>query len=541
MLHLKNESVKKMKVHKILSGILAAVLLSGCGMPEMSFDNADSPIFREDSRKESRESTEKKDSSKPSLPDDGEAAESKAAQGMTESGKPESGKTESSDTESTKTDSRKTEPEKIYEDPASASALTFSRTVTAKDGKTSTELFAISTETNEISPEYEKLNRALKEIPEGEALPVRADTNVVSLIIREEPGSAELSSVNIDTETGNFLTISDIFSDTDKLASALKTQYGEDYPDLPALTAEELDPEQYIWTLSPDGCIFYFPDPEKKEIVNRTLLLRSANKDLFREKGTSVPNSAVRVFEINEDHIFDRDSDGTADRIRVSANPVEGLYKKAEVTLNGQSAQCYFTAFTVDRIVPVVMKTGDGCWLYLACEDSKGPGNIAVFDISKDIPENMGIPTGNTGIPYLAGEDGWTEILPGDPEAFLLESTVDLITSFPAVTEYKMDAEGLPKQTGEVYMAFGDTVLESLLKLKADLIDPDTGEPVEKSRTFKEGSRWTVLRSDGETYIEFDVNGEGLVRLTGNPSEGWPKKIGGAAADTLFKKVSDNS
>lgn len=253
-----------MKVRKILSGILAAVLLSGCGMPEMSFDNADSPIFREDSGKESRESTEKNDSSKPSLPDDGKAAESKPAQGMTESGKPESGKTESTDPESTKTDSRKTEPEKIYEDPTSASALTFSRTVTAKDGKTSTELFAISTETNEISPEYEKLNKALKEIPEGEALPVRTDTNVVSLIIRGEPGSTELSSVNIDTETGDFLTISDIFSDTDKLASALKTQYGEDYPDLPALTAEELDPEQYIWTLSQDGCIFYFPDPEKK-------------------------------------------------------------------------------------------------------------------------------------------------------------------------------------------------------------------------------------------------------------------------------------
>ena len=324
---MKNESVKKMKVRKILSGILAAVLLSGCGMPEMSFDNADSPIFREDSGKESRESTEKNDSSKPSLPDDGKAAESKPAQGMTESGKPESGKTESTDPESTKTDSRKTEPEKIYEDP--------SRTVTAKDGKTSTELFAISTETNEISPEYEKLNKALKEIPEGEALPVRTDTNVVSLIIRGEPGSTELSSVNIDTETGDFLTISDIFSDTDKLASALKTQYGEDYPDLPALTAEELDPEQYIWTLSQDGCIFYFPDPEKKEIVNRTLLLRSANKDLFREKGTSVPNSAARVFEINEDCIFDRDSDGTADRICVSANPVEGLYKKAEVHEHG--------------------------------------------------------------------------------------------------------------------------------------------------------------------------------------------------------------
>ena len=205
-----------MKVRKILSGILAAVLLSGCGMPEMSFDNADSPIFREDSGKESRESTEKNDSSKPSLPDDGKAAESKPAQGMTESGKPESGKTESTDPESTKTDSRKTEPEKIYEDPTSASALTFSRTVTAKDGKTSTELFAISTETNEISPEYEKLNKALKEIPEGEALPVRTDTNVVSLIIRGEPGSTELSSVNIDTETGDFLTISDIFSDTDK-------------------------------------------------------------------------------------------------------------------------------------------------------------------------------------------------------------------------------------------------------------------------------------------------------------------------------------
>ena len=77
--------------------------------------------------------------------------------------------------------------------------------------------------------------------------------------------------------------------------------------------------------------------------------------------------------------------------------------------------------------------------------------------------------------------------------------------------------------------------------MKADLIDPDTGKTVEKDRTFEEGSRWMVVRSDGETYIDFDVNGEGLVRLSGDPSGTWPKKVGGTAVDKLFKEVSDNS
>lgn len=541
---MRSERVRKMKAYKILSGILAAALLSGCGMPEMSFDNADSPILNK--RESGTESAPENVSSKPVTADSGASSGGTANSGESgktesrkaESGKTDSEKTESAKTESTKTESVKTEPSKVYEDPKSASAISLSRTVTVKDGKSSTEITAIAVETNEASPEYEKLNAALKKIPEGEALPVRADSNVVSLIIREETGSAEISSVNIDVETGDLLTISDLFSDTEKLASAIGTQYGKDHPELPALTAEELDPEKFVWALSPDGCVFYFPDPEDADAVNETLLLRSANAGLFREKGTTVPESYTQIFSVNEDFFCDCDGDGTGDRIRVSASPENGKYRKAEVSLNGRTVQCYAAA---DRFAPMLMKTGGRCVLYLACEDDKVPGDIAVIDLSKDDPAYMGIPTQSTGIPYAADEDGWTETLPGDPEAFLLESTVELITSFPAVSEYKVGTDGVPEQSGEVYLAAGETVLKSLTRMKADLIDPETGDPVEKDRTFEAGSEWTVFRSDGETYIDFSVNGEGLVRLSGDPSGTWPEKIGGVAADRLFEKKSDRS
>ena len=203
-----------MKVYRILPVILAAALLSGCGMPEMSFDNADSPIFREDSGKESAENG----SSRPDSTDSGKPAGSGTVQGTTESGKTDQGKTDSEKTENAKTDSKETEsvsaePEKVWKDPNSASAISLSRAVTVKNGKISCEVTAISTETNEASSEYEKLNAALKKIPDGEVLPVRADTNVVSLIIREETESPEFSSVNIDAETGEILTVSDIFSE----------------------------------------------------------------------------------------------------------------------------------------------------------------------------------------------------------------------------------------------------------------------------------------------------------------------------------------
>ncbi|MBP3879090.1 MAG: hypothetical protein J6D46_02125 [Lachnospiraceae bacterium] len=539
--------MRKMKTYKILSGSLAAALLSGCGMPEMSFENADSPILKKESGKESAESAPGNVSSD-SVTTGSRPAESGGSTGSGESGKAESGadenaKTDSAGTGSAKTDSAgnesaKTEPGKIYEDPKSASAISLSRTVTVKDGKYSTELTAISTETNEAASEYEELNAALKKIPEGEALPVRADSNVVSLIIREEPGSAEIASVNIDVETGDILTISDLFSDTEKLASAVGNQYGKDHPELSALTAEELDPEKFVWTLSPDGCVFYFPDPDKGDEVNETLLLRSANAELFKEKGTTVPDSFTQVFAINEDFFCDCDGDGTSDRIRVSASPENGKYRKAEVSLNGRTVQCYAAA---DRFAPMLMKTGGRCVLYLACEDDKVPGDIAVVDLSKDDPAYMGIPTQSTGIPYAADEDGWTETLPGDPEAFLLESTVELITSFPAVSEYKVGTDGVPEQSGEVYLAVGETVLKSLTRMKTDLIDPETGRTVEKDRTFEAGSRWTVFRSDGENYIEFNVNGEGLVRLSGDPSGTWPEKIGGVEADRLFEKISEKS
>ena len=159
-----------MKAYKILSAVLAAALLSGCGMPEMSYENVDSPFFKEDSGKESAKGAEGNGSSGPAATDSGGSTESGTAQGTAESGKTESGKTESKKTESAETESVKTEPEKVYKDPESASAISLSRIVTVKDGKTSCELTAISTETNEASAEYGKLNTALKKIPEGEAL-----------------------------------------------------------------------------------------------------------------------------------------------------------------------------------------------------------------------------------------------------------------------------------------------------------------------------------------------------------------------------------
>jgi hypothetical protein len=271
-------------------------------------------------------------------------------------------------------------------------------------------------------------------------------------------------------------------------------------------------------------------------------LPRSGNEELFREKGTAVPESFTRILEINEDFYFDPDGDGTVDRLCVSASPEKGRYKKAEVSLNGNTVPVYASA---DRYLPMVMQTEEHLVLYLACEENEGSGNIAVVDLSKDIPAFLGIPTrekdSGAGIPYLTEEDGWKETLPGDPNAFLLQSTVELITSFPAVTEYKVGTEGVPEQNGKAYMAVGETVLEALMNMKADLIDPDTGETLEKKRTFEVGSKWTVFRSDGETYIDFDVNGEGLVRLSEDSSGTWPEMIGGVAAEKLFKKVSDNS
>ena len=73
-------------------------------MPEMSYDNVDSPFFREDSGKEDTKGAEGNGSSEPAATDSGESTGSGTAQGTAESGKTESGKTESKKTESAETE-----------------------------------------------------------------------------------------------------------------------------------------------------------------------------------------------------------------------------------------------------------------------------------------------------------------------------------------------------------------------------------------------------------------------------------------------------
>lgn len=310
---------------------------------------------------------------------------------------------------------------------------------------------------------------------EREVFVRRADTVAVSFLERNlihEGGpslAGDLHSVygrNIDTASGQYLTLPDVFPDAEGLAAAIARQLRRDYPDtsfgdnLEAAVFHYLQKGDELiisrhggtytaegnegvgtWTLEPRGATFYFNPPGLGPVragIYCTTLLFAEHPQLFREKYRRGPASyAIELMP------------GLPVRTTV------GKGKKPAVAIYETPAGPYlsfgplrYQSSPAEDIRPTLVCLADGrCYLYVDAQmDKATPAQheLRIFNVpGKSItcqtdPQHTLFSYGARGLKY--------NVLT-DPEHFLLsEGTAKNDQKEGPASPYQVGKDGLPEK-----------------------------------------------------------------------------------------------
>lgn len=247
-----------------------------------------------------------------------------------------------------------------------------------------------------------------------------------------------LSAINIDSETGNELVITDVVKDMTAFSDAVKKGLTshmwageflsenavEDY-----LTSSK--PEDICWTLEYNGINVYFNAgtvAEEHYGILATNVSFAENAALFNEKYTVVPKSYSVGLPMNLSNFADIDGDGKLDEIILT------MYREDEddlFTEFGIATSCgnYYTEdFYTYGFQPYYIKTAEGRHLlYVFAQDADDYNrlmNLNVYDISGGNIFKLGeMPVSPAHDVNTDSEDCFS--LPVNPEKMLLDYYFD--------------------------------------------------------------------------------------------------------------------
>lgn len=584
---------------KILASVLMAIILSGCTMPEISFNNTDSPLFVEEknessasdvtasvgseqdtSENESDGGTKEKDTSSDRSGTDMRNDDTSADQSLTGMEGDDSLTDLSGDT-SVK-DKEKKDSERIRNSKTENAELLsvvlsekFERKYDSTSGKVSAKVDYAwpkltaaakkkSPDLNRFLERYEaalikQMNTDFSELAEKASesraadsderkitrtmLPVRSDTAVFSAVTLasggiEDPSAIEIEAVNIDPGTGKEIELSEVI-DTEGLADQLMEAYDAEYPDGPITDLEKLlagySESDYIWAVSEEGINFYFADDAESDLVT-VQISRKDEPDLFTDSFAGVPKSGSVPVRAGVQNAFDIKNDGSTDLLRVT-----GDNNSITVEMNGRSAVGRLSS---GEIIPVLVRTADErYYIYVHADGDEEYDQLAVFDVNGEIPVFLGTMS-QMGFPKYYHDDGTRRtVLPCDPEGFLLESDFDLMSSYSASCLYATGSDGMPEAKDIWYYLNGDDYagsnieLTALMKFAADSIDPETDETAEEGIIIQKGTTLKIYRTDGKSIVDLKTEDGGIVRVDIDTSGGWPHTIDGTAVQKLFDGI----
>ena len=310
--------------------VLAALLCTGCKMPEISFENANSPLFVQDSKadsvdtsvaeKDAKDTSGKTDSAgsvtvtpAPTTPakDTSDATESAKdpkdtsvadnqkkddSSSIADSSEATDSKADKKDTDSK---SEKTEitgkPAIVVEDPQQ---LTVKNTCFYQYGKGNKSAYARyewlrldealqkeeSLVRKDMKAAFDELDAASQKATgksssrysiNRKAYPVRCDNAALSALFithddRGTKSDMSFETINLDSQTGETIALSDIV-DLKELPKELTDSYETVYPDDPITdfkkVVTDLAEDDYVWALSREGVNCYFADDSGEQLI----------------------------------------------------------------------------------------------------------------------------------------------------------------------------------------------------------------------------------------------------------------------------------
>lgn len=382
----------------------------------------------------------------------------------------------------------------------------------------------------------------------------RADSRVLSLLGSDcvflggvHPNTAYYSAV-FDTSSGDRLSLDDVLTDSSKLPEVLKKCLEEKYGDAIYVDLDEFLSEHYasgsesdrIWTLDVHGITFYFNPYDLAPYAYGMLcvnILFSDMPELFRDEYTASSDAYTISLSDRTSLIYDLNGDGKDEDISIyglSDYSESGYYNSLSISIDGNvvnNSDYYAYSFEA-----YLMHTEDAHnYLYIDSTADNDYHFVTVYDLSGGTAELIGT-ADNCGLhTFSNGAGQLTRIIPTDPRHFTLDSRMNVLSTSAGSRIYHVGADGMPEAETEYYDLHGYVTLTSKRSLTVSVVDR-SGNLTEESADVPAGSTFSLLRTDGSSYVDTKLSDGRECRLNVDASS-WPQTVNGISLEDCFDGV----
>ena len=370
----------------------------------------------------------------------------------------------------------------------------------------------------------------------------RADSVAVSLLSVEGPAGA-LDTAVFDAATGARLGLDDVVTDQGRLdlVDQAVARLTDKYPEVDADTVRDhllaaANDRSLDWTLDPQGISFYLDAADVSSwgqgLLTVLVPFDGEGAGLVDEGYAAVPTQYAIPFGTSVPLSFDFGT-GTVQELRVvpTWSDETGACERLTFYLDEESTEVSLHSY---ETTPVLVHMGEGeDYLYLEGISENDYPFLEIYALSGDRPPVLLHDTiWGTGL----HRDMWTEPFPTtlltDPDALLLDTRMELLSTYNAYRSYRIAADGSLVPEDLWYTIDADITLTSLVALRADVLGTDRSV-TEADVLLPAGTQCTLLRTDGSSWVEVQLDDGRECRLAVS-NEQWPQLVDGKPADQCF-------
>lgn len=375
----------------------------------------------------------------------------------------------------------------------------------------------------------------------------RADEKVLSFLDRgylyESGGETHYMPVGVtlDTKTGEYLYLEDVWADPDVLPELLASKLQENYPqeDFSDL-AEYLDvyePADYLWTLGYEGITFYFSSAslyvEMEGILGATLSFAEYEEYFVKEFVTDPHQEYAVALPVAVEMGY-----GEGNTISLQLFPDEyGYYEYVVLSRNG----VYYAddANYGYEFRPYLVHTYDDgedrYFVYLETVAENDYNIFSVYDLNGegvDLVEQMP-GTGFTGEWHEdEGEYGtYYQNILSNPAEFALESRIEVLGTNMGRKSYHINPV-----TGEAIAQEEEYTLTYEVEVTTTIPIEVLAHPMLSWEELPEGTVVYPAATDGASYVDVELEDGRKCRIEVDMSE-WPRRINGIPEEECFDGI----
>ena len=365
----------------------------------------------------------------------------------------------------------------------------------------------------------------------------RADTNVLSLFIDSvvfDEGEL-ISGINIDSNTGKELKISDVLENGNELYKKLVNDsvFLEEYDDIDdfseRLKTVLTNPNAFdeganndyntAWTLGNSGLQIYMM-VKNDDIDNMVIipLEYAVYSEYFKKDILKLPSDYA--FEILLDKETTANIGGKVKTIDINENIDEyGMSTEIEVKIDGEVRK-YQDGVSYGISKAYILQKGNNAYLYLELQYDNDYKNISIIDLN------------NKGDMVEIQED-FANTSPLDPNEFYLVDRIFTVSSLGVDRKYTLGEDGKPRAIESYYNITTPITLSSKIDLKGKTLDVLNGKEIGDIE-LPVGILLTPVGTDNETFTDFKLSDGTIVRIPMEISSEYGCMVEGRIVEDVF-------